>query len=697
MKYVLIVLGLIVFSMIGTSFAIIPVYYSEDKCDMDEDLQNYREILQDDIVVKTFLQKYPNAISIPAIGIDDSDPPQTSVHYLYEDDTAFAQLTILILGHGVKLDDCFVPFSYTLNYQNNSKTSQIINYAVDTQELRDFLNNAPQSSSITHDDLLNNYENNDLIIEGKVISLDSTQNQTKYDIQVEHYYKNQKQSKLISAFTLSEDSQQSVFQKDDRVVLYIKQEKGKYLIQNPSFKVDYECNSGIWGSFLAPSYNDILMRRSPATGNFPEFSEPDGANGLYKAGKEMQITYNVENYGPMIKFATVNFSVSLNQKVIFTDERRITVPACSGRVPLNWNFTPQSGDYSVKVNVSGTYKVHDKSFQFSEPRVENIFQSRQNWAGGSIDRMTYPISEPDYSIYSLKYKHHEYFIPYQLSGASLEKMELSCETSSLLVQLQNAEGGSLTVNLARKMLSSKAGEGDSNFIILVDREEAHFKEIDSNSDSRILEISFGKDAKLIEIIATQWVTQMPYPKTCGTAELEESPYYKLLSPLEQYHNGIEASQVKCKEDFTLLKKANSGLPICVRFETGFKLLERKLVEPTIFGLASESLPVPEDLVNIDRIHISKIVLPLGLSGVGNKITPEPQSITLVIGVNNTIVWENQGDVPVTLVSTLAYHAWTTGVIKPGQSKIMTFNDTGIHGYHGSPGPWIQGTITVKEK
>lgn len=53
---------------------------------------------------------------------------------------------------------------------------------------------------------------------------------------------------------------------------------------------------------------------------------------------------------------------------------------------------------------------------------------------------------------------------------------------------------------------------------------------------------------------------------------------KELSPLKQFKSGIPLTEIKCKENLTLLKKAETDLPICVSIKTGQKLLERKFAQ-----------------------------------------------------------------------------------------------------------------------
>lgn len=354
MKVLFATISLIVFSFIGISYATTPIYYSEKECNIRDDLKRHAEILREDIVVKTFLHEYPDAVSFTAGGIDESDPPQTSVHYKYEIGDSNVQLTLRVFEHLADPHDCFKPFSYVLNYNDGEKTIQIINYEEKTQEILDFLA-SPQNRI----------------------------SETKY--------------------------------------------------------------------FLDPSY----------------------------------------------------------------------------------------------------------------------------------------------SINSLKYKQYEYFIPYRITNASIEKIELNCETSSLLIYLQDAADGNILVNIPRKMLNSKGGHDDADFIVLMNREETLFEEIESNLKSRTLSISFSKDTELIEIIATQWAGgASEYPPTCATTGSGESQYYRLLSPLQQFRAQISLPEIKCKENLTLLKKTSNGTPICVSVKAGQKLLERKWAQPTTRGI-SESMSKPD--------------------------------------------------------------------------------------------------------
>ena len=73
---------------------------------------------------------------------------------------------------------------------------------------------------------------------------------------------------------------------------------------------------------------------------------------------------------------------------------------------------------------------------------------------------------------------------------------------------------------------------------------------------------------------------------------------------------------------------------------------------------------------------------------------DPKIITVVLGKNNTVTWVNRDDVLHAFSSNSANNSWWTGIMKPGESSSVTFNNTGIFSYHGTPNPWITGAVIV---
>jgi plastocyanin len=90
---------------------------------------------------------------------------------------------------------------------------------------------------------------------------------------------------------------------------------------------------------------------------------------------------------------------------------------------------------------------------------------------------------------------------------------------------------------------------------------------------------------------------------------------------------------------------------------------------------------------------SLVTIPQHASIVGGQQL-NPQEITAVLGINNTVTWINEDDVAHTFVSDDKNNPWMTGTMMPGQSASVTFNSTGIFSYHGMSGPWATGKVIV---
>lgn len=93
-----------------------------------------------------------------------------------------------------------------------------------------------------------------------------------------------------------------------------------------------------------------------------------------------------------------------------------------------------------------------------------------------------------------------------------------------------------------------------------------------------------------------------------------------------------------------------------------------------------------------------VVIPPGIQDLANKVSFEPINITVVIGVNNTIVWLNNDNEEHILEST----SWPTNgqpfqfYSLPGKTNAVTFTTPGIYTYFCEWHPiWMDGTINVK--
>ncbi len=96
------------------------------------------------------------------------------------------------------------------------------------------------------------------------------------------------------------------------------------------------------------------------------------------------------------------------------------------------------------------------------------------------------------------------------------------------------------------------------------------------------------------------------------------------------------------------------------------------------------------------------VAPVAISIVSGAFNPSnaaghfsPSSVTLVIGVNNTVTWTNNDYSIHTVTSNSGL--FDSGLLNHGNSWTYTFTSPGIYSYHCSIHPFMTGTITVLAK
>ena len=92
-----------------------------------------------------------------------------------------------------------------------------------------------------------------------------------------------------------------------------------------------------------------------------------------------------------------------------------------------------------------------------------------------------------------------------------------------------------------------------------------------------------------------------------------------------------------------------------------------------------------------------IVMPNGV-GSNQNLNFQPSTITVVIGVNNTVVWTNQDTISHTVLNTTAPIGFGSGtsLIANGQSFRFTFTTPGTYNYFCNIHPtYMKGTVIVK--
>lgn len=99
-------------------------------------------------------------------------------------------------------------------------------------------------------------------------------------------------------------------------------------------------------------------------------------------------------------------------------------------------------------------------------------------------------------------------VPFESSGAIVTQATANGATKSLVLKIETESDGSISLAIPREVLDSLDDAGDdTDFIVLVDDEEADFEEIESDDSTRTLDITFPEGASQVEIIGTYAVPE----------------------------------------------------------------------------------------------------------------------------------------------------------------------------------------------
>jgi plastocyanin len=91
----------------------------------------------------------------------------------------------------------------------------------------------------------------------------------------------------------------------------------------------------------------------------------------------------------------------------------------------------------------------------------------------------------------------------------------------------------------------------------------------------------------------------------------------------------------------------------------------------------------------NAVHVS--IIP----GAGSYATGyNPDNITVVIGVNNTVIWTNNDNEPHTV--TASDGSFDSGNMNPGATFTYTFTTPGTYTYICTYHPWMHGYVTVRQ-
>ena len=141
-----------------------------------------------------------------------------------------------------------------------------------------------------------------------------------------------------------------------------------------------------------------------------------------------------------------------------------------------------------------------------------------------------------------------------------------------------------------------------------------------------------------------------------------------------------------------------GAPRGVLVGLGLLLVIVGLALTSIFVYRLQPSYVPPSVSTTTAQGVAGIIMPAGV-GADQSLNFSPTSATIVIGVNNTVVWTNEDSASHTVVSQTVpsgAQPFKSGILAKGDSFNVTLTVPGVYTYYCSIHPgWMRATLVVK--
>src|SRR5918992_2981950 len=128
--------------------------------------------------------------------------------------------------------------------------------------------------------------------------------------------------------------------------------------------------------------------------------------------------------------------------------------------------------------------------------------------GGDTPNTTGPTTVTASNTFDLTIDDQTYPLMYNITGGEVSSITADRAQSTLLINIASREDGTLTIELPRNVIDSKAqGNTDEEYAVFVDDQPNDFEETTNNNEARVLEIGFDNGAEQIEIAGTQIIPE----------------------------------------------------------------------------------------------------------------------------------------------------------------------------------------------
>jgi len=201
----------------------------------------------------------------------------------------------------------------------------------------------------------------------------------------------------------------------------------------------------------------------------------------YSQGDTILVTGEVKDlYGVPVSVLVTSSNgsiVAIAQVAVGADKKFSTEITAGGTMK-------QEGTYTVTVQYGNENRTAETTFDF----------------GGST--VTPPTEKPsEVTDTTVSVQGSSDLIGYEITGGKLLSIMPDVDANSLIISIDAASDGSLTLTIPRSVLDATIGGEDDDFFVLIDGEEVDFDETVSSTD-RTLTVAFPVGAEEIEIIGT---------------------------------------------------------------------------------------------------------------------------------------------------------------------------------------------------
>ena len=302
-------------------------------------------------------------------------------------------------------------------------------------------------------------------------------------------------------------------------------------------------------------------------------------------------------------------------------------------------------------------------------------------------------------------------IPYAVDYGKINSISANPHERSLTIHVHGVRF--ITLKLPRSLIDSKnSSNHDVPFLVLTNYTKTLFEETGSNKYARTLKITLPPQKQGYDILVRENAGIKIIGTTLVPSVNQSLIPYKIQPPLLQQRSGIAIGEIDCADGLQLVVKSDQNTPACVKPDTVRELLARGWV--SVNSLSSNVICNQNCKVEVEKAgyrcdtghgagfyscymqnsaDVAKITIPHGASNAGSTGNNyEPDNITVILGINSTVQWQNNDDSSSTVTSD--WYKFDSGLIMPKHSWVHVFDRPGIYRYHSNIHPWMRGQVIV---